>query len=124
MNSVLKQHWHSSGNCTNKLNEINPNSKDTNWARRKTNEKKGNVLLGWFIQCNQNTLQERKHILSDLNRTLAQSGPNEELAEEEFNKALRRSGKDIATGLDTIPYSDKKNLTEEDRADRYDSTLR
>ena len=108
---------HSSGNCTNKLNEINPNSEDTNRARRKTNEKKGNVLLGWFIQCNRNTLQERKHMLTDLNRTLAQSGPDEELAEEEFNKTLRRSRKDTSTGLDTIPYLDKKNLTEVDRAD-------
>ena len=65
----------------------------------------------------------KEAILSDLNRTLAQSGPNKELTEEEFNKALRRSGKDIAPGLDTIRYSDKKNLSEEDRADRQDLIL-
>ena len=35
---------------------------------------------------------KKKHILSDLNRTLAQSGPGDELTKEEFNEAVRRSG--------------------------------
>jgi len=41
-----------------------------------------------------------KHVLSDLNRTLAQSGPNNELTEQGFNKALRRSRKDTGIGFD------------------------
>ena len=53
-------------------------------------------------QSNENNLEERKHILIDLNRTLAQSGPDKELTEEEFNEALRRSGKGlIRIGFDT-----------------------
>ena len=64
-----------------------PDTEDTNKARLKTNEEKGEALLGRFIQqSNQN--KERKHILNDLNRTLAQSSPDDELTEEEFNEAL------------------------------------
>ena len=64
-----------------------PDTEDTNKARLKTNEEKGQALLGRFIQqSNQN--KERKHILNDLNRTLAQSSPDDELTEEEFNEAL------------------------------------
>ena len=59
-------------------------------------------------------LEERKHVLSDLNRTRAQRGPDDELTEEEFNEALRRSGKDIEPGPDKIRYSDTNKLTEED----------
>ena len=63
-----------------------PDTEDTNKARLKTNEEKGQALLGRFIQqSNQN--KERKHILNDLNRTLAQSSPDDELTEEEFNEA-------------------------------------
>ena len=64
-----------------------PDTEDTNKARLKTNEEKSQALLGRFIQqSNQN--KERKHILNDLNRTLAQSSPDDELTEEEFNEAL------------------------------------
>ena len=38
--------------------------------------------------------EKRKHVPTDLNRTLAQSGLDDELTEEEFNEALRRRGKD------------------------------
>ena len=93
-----------------------PGIEDTNRARLKTNE----ALHGWFIQqSNQNNLEKRKHVLSDLNRTLAQSGPDDELTEEEFNKALRRSRKDTTPGPDRIWYSDIKNRTEEDKAGLY-----
>ena len=53
--------------------------------------------------------------LSDINRTFAQSGPDDELTGEEFNEALRRSGTDTAPGPDRIRYSDILKLTEEDR---------
>ena len=36
---------------------------------------------------------------------------------DEFNEALRRSGKDTAPGPDNVRYSDIKNLTEEDRTE-------
>ena len=36
---------------------------------------------------------------------------------QEFNKFLRRSGKDTAPGPDRIQYCDIKNLTEEDRSE-------
>ena len=48
------------------------------------------------------TPEERKHVLSDLSRTLTQSGPDDEPTEEEFNEALRRNGKDAAPGPDRI----------------------
>ena len=71
----------------NDRTKTTPDIEDTNRARLKTNEEKGQALLGRFIQqSNQN--KERKHILNDLNRTLAQSGPDDELTEEEFNEAL------------------------------------
>ena len=38
---------------------------------------------------------------------------------QEFNKVLRRSGKDTTPGPDRIQYCDIKNLTEEDRAELY-----
>ena len=38
---------------------------------------------------------------------------------QEFNKFLRRSGKDTAPGPDRIQYCDIKNLTEEDRSELY-----
>ena len=38
---------------------------------------------------------------------------------QEFNKFLRRSGKDTAPGPDRIQYCDIKNLTEEDRSDIF-----
>ena len=85
-----------------------------------TNEEKGQALLGRFRQqSNQNNLDEGKHIglLSDLNSTLAESGHDDEITEDEFNQALRRSGKDTAPGPDKVRYSDIKNLIEEDRAE-------
>ena len=78
-----------------------------NGARLKTNEEKGQALLGRFIQqSNQNNLGEGKHILSDLSSTLSVSGPDDETTEDEFNKALRRSGK--APGTDKVRYSDRR----------------
>ena len=78
--------------------------KDANGARLKYNEDKGQALLGQFIQeSNQNNLEERKHvyILSDPDRTPAQGVPDNDLAEEGFNKALRRIRKDsIWSGFD------------------------
>ena len=69
----------------------------------KTNEEKGQAFLGQDVQqSNQNHLKERKRVLSDLNRTLAQSGPNNELSKEEFSEAFRRSRKDTAPGPDRI----------------------
>ena len=48
---------------------------DANRSRLKINEEKGQAVLGRFIQqSNQNSWEEMKHILSDLNRTRAQSG--------------------------------------------------
>ena len=71
----------------------------------KTNEEKGQAFLGRVVQqSNQNHLEERKHVISDLNRTLAQSSPDDELTREEFNEVLRRSGKDTAPGPDRIQY--------------------
>ena len=56
-----------------------PDLEDANRSRLKTNEEKGQALLGRFIQqSNQNNLEEMKHILSDLNRTRTQSGPDDE----------------------------------------------
>ena len=52
---------------------------DANRSRLKTNEEKGQALLGRFIQqSNQNNLEEMKHILSDLNRRRTQRGPDDE----------------------------------------------
>ena len=100
--------------------KIIPDIKNTNKAKLKTNQEKGQANLGRFLQqSNQNKLEERKHIMSDLNRTLAQSGSDDDLTEEEFNEALRKSGKDTSSGTDGIRYSDIKNLTEEDRAELY-----
>ena len=91
-----------------------------NGVRLKTNEQKGQALLGRFIQQNkQNNLEERKHTVSDLNSTLAESDPDNEITEDEFIEALRRSGKDTAPGPDKVRYSDIKNLTEEDRTELY-----
>ena len=43
-----------------------PDLKDPNKARLKTNEEKGQALLGRFIQLsNQNNLDERKHVLTE-----------------------------------------------------------
>ena len=65
-----------------------PDLEDTNKARVKTNEEKGQALLERFIQqSNQNHIDERKHVLSDLNRVLAQSGPDDKLTEEEFERS-------------------------------------
>ena len=65
--------------------------------------------------------EKRKHVLTDLNRTLAQSGPDDELTDEEFNEALRGRGKDTEPGPDKIRYSDIKKLykTEEDRTELH-----
>ena len=54
-------------------------------------------------------------MLSDLNSTLAESGADDEITEDEFHGTLRRSGKDTAPGPDKVQYSDIKNMTEEDR---------
>ena len=77
------------------------------------------VRLNKIQQSYQASQEERKHILSDLNITLAKGGPDHELTEKEFNKTLRRSGNDTAHGLDKIRYSDIKNLTEEVGAELY-----
>lgn len=70
-------------------------------------------MLGRFLQqSNQNIFDDRNHTLSDHNSTLAQSGPNEEIAWEEFSYALRISGKDEAPGPDKVQYSDIKNLAQ------------
>ena len=70
--------------------QTTPDLEDMNGARLKTNEEKGQALLGRFIQqSNQNNLDERKHILSDLNSTLSENGPDDEITEEEFNEALK-----------------------------------
>ena len=74
----------------NDRTKTTPDIEDTNRARLKTNEEKGQALPGRFIQqSNQNT--ERKHILNDLSRTLAQSGPDDELTDEKFNEALEEA---------------------------------
>ena len=92
-----------------------PDLEDANTSWLKTNEEKGHALHGRFRQqSDQNKLEEMKHILSNLNRTRAQSGP-----EEEFNQTLRKSGKNTAPGLDMIRCSDIENLIEEDRAELY-----
>ena len=57
--------------------------------------------------------------MHDLNSTLAESGPDDEITEDEFNEALRRSGKDTAPGPDKVRYSDIKNLTEGDMTELY-----
>ena len=72
--SVLKQRWHfwqfyqqMEGND---LTKTIPDLEDTNRVRLKTKEEKGQALLGRFIeQSNQNNWEERKHVLSDLNRS-------------------------------------------------------
>ena len=65
-----------------------PDLEDTNRAKLKTNEEKGQALLERFMQLsNQNNLDERKHVLNDLNRALAQSGPDDKLTEEEFEQS-------------------------------------
>ena len=63
----------------------------------------------------QNHLDKSKHILSDLHSTLAQTetGPNNEITDEGFNEALRKSQKDTAPSPDKVQYSDIENLTEE-----------
>ena len=73
-NSMLKQHWRfwqfyqqMEGNDRTKTT---PDLEDTNRVRLKTNEEKGQALFGRFIdQSNQNNWEERKHVLSDLNRS-------------------------------------------------------
>ena len=65
-----------------------PDLENTNKAMLKTNEEKGQALLGRFIQMsNQNNLDEKKHVLNDLNRALAQSGPDDKLTEEECERS-------------------------------------
>ena len=54
--------------------------------------------------------QRRKEACTDLNRTFAQSGTDNELKEEEFIEALRRSGKNTAPAPDRIRYTDTKNI--------------
>ena len=44
----------------------------------------------------------------------SQKVPDDEITEDEFSEALRRSGKDTAPSPDTVGYSDIKNLTEGD----------
>ena len=54
----------------NDRTKTNPDLENTNRVRLKTNEEKGQALLGRFIeQSNQNNSEERKHVLSDLNRS-------------------------------------------------------
>ena len=55
-----------------------------------------------------------KHITRDLKSTLAQSDPEDEITEEEFNEALSRSREDTTPGLDKVPYLDNKILTKEE----------
>ena len=76
----------------NDRTKTTPDIEDTNRARLKTKEEKDQSLLGRFIQhSNQNNLEERKHILNDLNRTLAQSGPDDELTDEKFSETLEEA---------------------------------
>ena len=94
----------------NDRTKTTPDLEDTNRVRLKSNEEKGQAVLGRFIeQSNQNNSEERKHVLSDLNRSAEHV---HKLTEEEFNETLRRRGKDTAPGPDRIRYSDIKNLTE------------
>ena len=60
-------------------------------------------------QSNQNNLDEKKHILSDLNSTLLEGGPDDEITQDEL---LRGSGKDTAPGPEKVRYSHIKNRTE------------
>ena len=63
----------------NAWTETTPDLEDANRSRLKTNEEKGQDLLGRVIeQSNQNDLEEMMHIMSDLNRTRAQRGPDDE----------------------------------------------
>ena len=57
-------------------------------------------------------------ILSDFDSTLAESGPDDEITEDDFKEA-QGSGKDTAPCPDNIRYSDIKNLTEEDRTELH-----
>ena len=66
-----------------------------------------------------NHLDKSKHIFSDLHSTLAQTGPNNEITDEGFNEALRKSQKDTVPSLDKVQYSDIENLTEEGRVVHY-----
>ena len=73
----------------NDITKRTPDLQNTNMTRLKTNEEKGEALLGRFIQqSNQNSLEEKKHVLTDLKRTLVQSGSDDELTEEDFSEAL------------------------------------
>ena len=100
--------------------QTTPDLENVNGARLKTNEEKGQALLGRFIeQSNQNNLHKRKHILSDLNSTLTESGPDDEITEYEFNESFKRSGKDTTPGPVTVQYSDIMNLTEEDMTELH-----
>ena len=54
----------------NDRTKTTPDLEDTNRVRLKTNEEKGQAVLGRFIeQSNQNNSEESKHVLSDLNRS-------------------------------------------------------
>ena len=64
--------------------------------------KRQRKMCRWCVQISTSSFFETKHILSDLNSTLLQSYPNDEITEEEFNEAFRRSGKDSAPGLGKV----------------------
>ena len=53
-------------------------------------------------ECSAGTTKGSVHILSDLNSTLSESGPDDEITEDEFNETLRRSGKDTAPDPDKV----------------------
>ena len=53
--------------------QTTPDLEDMHWARLKTNEEKGQALLGRFIpQSSQNNFDEKKHILSDISTAHSQ----------------------------------------------------
>ena len=74
-----------------------------------------------YKRANKTTLTKGSIItLSDINITLSESCPDDEVTEDKLNRALRRRRRyPLAPGPDKVRYSDIKNLTEEDRTELY-----
>ena len=94
---------------------------DANGDVLKTTEEKGSALLQRFVQqSDQNNPEEKKAVWKVLDRTLTETGSNDDLITElEFTDALSRLSKDTASGHDNVKYSDIKSMSVDDKSELF-----
>ena len=102
-------------------NTNTPDLIDASGAVLKTSKEKGSTLLQRFVQqSNRNNLDERKAALKRLDRTLTETGSNDDLITElGFTEALSGLSKDTSPGPDKVKYSDIKNLSVDNKSELF-----